>query len=124
MIPTAFTSPATPFVGREHELAEIGNLLADPACQLLTLVGPGGIGKTRLAIEAANQSIPTSNFSPSQWEGKALGGNDTSRQFPDGVRFVPLQPLAAPDLIVSASAEALGIQFSAKLNPNSNFSTT
>lgn len=45
--------PLTPFVGRARELAEIGRLLADPDCRLLTLVGPGGIGKTRLALAAA-----------------------------------------------------------------------
>ena len=49
----------TPFVGRQDELAQISALLADPACRLLTLVGPGGIGKTRLAVEAARQqSVP------------------------------------------------------------------
>ena len=36
----------TPFIGREQELKELGTLLADPSCRLLTLVGPGGIGKT------------------------------------------------------------------------------
>lgn len=45
---------ATPFVGRESELAGIARLLSKPNCRLLTLVGPGGIGKTRLAIQAAN----------------------------------------------------------------------
>ena len=47
----------TPFIGRVEEVAEIKCLLADPACRLLTLVGPGGIGKTRLAIEAARAMI-------------------------------------------------------------------
>ena len=47
---------STVFVGRNSELAEIGRLLDDPTCPLLTLLGPGGIGKTRLALEvAANQ---------------------------------------------------------------------
>jgi predicted ribonuclease YlaK len=43
----------TPFVGRQQELTQIVQLLADPHCCLLTLIGPGGIGKTRLAIAAA-----------------------------------------------------------------------
>ncbi|GAG97641.1 unnamed protein product, partial [marine sediment metagenome] len=47
----------TPFVGREDELPEIVKRLDDPGCRLLTLVGPGGIGKTRLAIKAASEKI-------------------------------------------------------------------
>ena len=43
----------TPFVGREAELAQVAERLADPACRLLTVIGPGGMGKTRLAIQAA-----------------------------------------------------------------------
>jgi DNA-binding SARP family transcriptional activator len=43
----------TPFVGREAELAQLSNLLADPACRLVTILGAGGIGKTRLALEVA-----------------------------------------------------------------------
>src|SRR5690349_7954392 len=82
------------FVGRQEELAQIGALLADPACRLLTLVGPGGIGKTRLALEAAHQ------FSP-----------------PDAYFFVPLQPLTSPDFIVSAIADALDFQFSGAIEP-------
>jgi hypothetical protein len=51
-----FNLPArlTPFIGRVHELAELGQLLSDPSCRLLTLVGPGGMGKTRLAIWRGN----------------------------------------------------------------------
>jgi predicted ATPase/DNA-binding SARP family transcriptional activator/Tfp pilus assembly protein PilF len=48
---------ATPFVGREEELERIAQHLADPACRLLTLLGPGGIGKTRLAVHAAASAI-------------------------------------------------------------------
>jgi len=58
----------TPFVGREEELVEIGRLLDHAACRLLTLSGPGGIGKTRLAVELAAQHVG---------------------QFPHGVCFVP-----------------------------------
>ena len=78
----------TPFVGRQDELAQIRALLSDPACRLLTLVGPGGIGKTRLAVEAARQQM-----------------------YPDGVHFVPLQPLASPDYMASAIADALRFHF-------------
>ncbi len=85
---------STPFVGRVEELAEIINLLDTPACRLLTLVGPGGIGKTRLALEAA-----------------ALLSNRPDVLFPDGLFFVPLQPLTSPGFIVSALAEAVKFQF-------------
>ncbi len=81
-------SPATPFVGREAELAQIEALLGDPACRLLTLLGPGGIGKTRLAIEAAR---------------RAAG------RFRDGVAFIPLASVLDPDLILAAVADALGL---------------
>ena len=79
---------ASEFVGRQDELAHIDALLSTPACRLLTLVGPGGIGKTRLALEAARQ-LPN----------------------PEHAHFVPLQPLTSPDFIVSAIADALGLQF-------------
>ena len=78
----------TPFIGREHELEQIAALLADPACRLLTLNGPGGIGKTRLAIEAAQSE---------------------ANRFSQGAYFVPLAALSSPDLIVPAIAEALKI---------------
>jgi predicted ATPase len=94
-------SHLTPFIGRQRELAEIAALLADPACRLLTLAGPGGIGKTRLALEAAN---PTLNPSP-------LHGEGLEKRFPHGVHFVPLQPVADAALLPIAIANAIGIQF-------------
>jgi transcriptional regulator with XRE-family HTH domain len=57
--PIPLPKPATPFVGRDEELAQISERLADPNCRLLTLVGPGGMGKTRLAIAAAQTLQPT-----------------------------------------------------------------
>ena len=51
--PPPFPRPSTPFVGRANELAQIGERLAQPNCRMLTLVGPGGIGRTRLAIATA-----------------------------------------------------------------------
>lgn len=76
----------TPFIGRAEEIGEIKRLLADPACRLLTLAGPGGIGKTRLAIESA---------------ARMLG------DYPDGVYFVPLQPVQSYDFLISAIADAV-----------------
>jgi predicted ATPase len=79
----------TPFIGREQELAEIGRLLlADSGCRMLTLVGPGGIGKTRLAIQAARQAL---------------------NAFPDGIFLVALGPVTSTTLLVSAIVEALGL---------------
>jgi DNA-binding CsgD family transcriptional regulator len=78
----------TPFVGRETELAEIARLLGDPAVRLVTILGPGGIGKTRLSVEA---------------------GAAQRSQFRDGVFVVPLAPLSDPALIPSTIADALHI---------------
>lgn len=82
---------ATPFVGRQKELTELRRLLiAEPDVRLVTVVGPGGIGKTRLAVEAGRTALPA---------------------FPDGVFFVPLAPLSTPNQIVEAIGESLGLHF-------------
>ena len=94
MLPDRLPTPATPFIGRIQELRDIAALLADPACRLLTLLGPGGIGKTRLALEAARQ-----------WSS------------PDGVYFVPLQSLMSADLIITAIADALSLQLYSRSEP-------
>jgi predicted ATPase len=78
--------PVTPFVGRERELDEARGLLED-GVRLLTLSGPGGTGKTRLALQAA-----------------AAAGDD----YPDGVWWVPLASLADPSLVLPTAGEALG----------------
>ncbi|MCW1968187.1 MAG: winged helix-turn-helix domain-containing protein, partial [Anaerolineae bacterium] len=57
----ALPTPPTPFIGREREHAEALALLKDPACRLLSLIGPGGVGKTRLAIALA-QGMPSAAF--------------------------------------------------------------
>ncbi|MBV7332635.1 hypothetical protein KFU94_31285 [Chloroflexi bacterium TSY] len=95
-------SPLTPFVGRQQELIDIVDRLGDPTCRLLTLIGTGGIGKTRLAIEAAR-----------------LIADDQEKMelFADGVYFVPLQPLIAADDIVPAIAQAIGFQFHQNRSP-------
>jgi predicted ATPase/transcriptional regulator with XRE-family HTH domain len=83
-------SQATTLVGRSSELAAIARLLANPACRLLTLHGPGGIGKTRLALAVAASVAAT---------------------FPDGVAFVSLASIGMPGQIVSAISEALQFSF-------------
>jgi predicted ATPase/class 3 adenylate cyclase len=77
--------PATPFLGREHELAEVGRLLED--ARLLTLTGPGGTGKTRLGLHAAAEA---------------------AERYPDGIFWVPLAPLRDPELVLATAAQALG----------------
>jgi DNA-binding SARP family transcriptional activator/predicted ATPase len=91
---------ATPFVGRAQEVADIVQRLCDPACRLLTLVGPGGMGKTRLAIEAARALIA---------QGK--------HHFAAGIRFVPLAGVSSTNEIVSALAAAVDLQFSGSAAP-------
>ena len=82
-------TPPTSLIGREREVASIATLLREEHVRLLTLLGPGGVGKTRLAIEVARR----------------LRGD-----FPDGVVFVPLAPLRDPELVPAALVEALGIR--------------
>jgi predicted ATPase/DNA-binding SARP family transcriptional activator len=80
----------TPFIGRQEELAQVEERLENPECRLLTLVGPGGIGKTRLALQAATGQMGS---------------------FINGVFFVPLAPLSSREHLVPAVAQALGFSF-------------
>ena len=86
-------SSLTPFVGREKELAYLADRLVSPDCRLLTLVGPGGIGKTRLALRSALDQVGS---------------------FAHGVYFVPLASVRSSEHIVSAIADALGFSFSGR----------
>ena len=78
--------PRTSLVGRAQELEAIERLLEDPRCRLLTLVGPGGAGKTRLALEAAARRVD---------------------RYPHGVHFVSLVSVASPELLAPAVAESI-----------------
>lgn len=82
----------TPFVGRESELAELSRLLDDTALRLITILAPGGMGKTRLSLEAAQRQVTA---------------------FANGVYFVELAPLSGTGDIVPALAEAISYQFQA-----------
>ncbi len=82
------SAPPTPLIGRRREAGEVGALLSRDGDRLLTLTGPGGIGKTRLAIEVAR---------------------DAAESFADGVAFVGLAPLEDPALVVPTIARSLGL---------------
>lgn len=80
--------PMTAFLGRQQELAEVGDLLTGSA-RLLTLTGPGGTGKTRLALQAAAEA---------------------AEHFPDGITWVPLAPLREVTRLLPTLAGALGLK--------------
>ena len=86
----------TAFIGREHEETALRQLLSREDARLVTLTGPGGIGKTRLALQVAGQN---------------------AEQFPGGVCFVPLSAVREGGLIASTIAQALGMRESANHSP-------
>ncbi|MEZ4833808.1 MAG: BTAD domain-containing putative transcriptional regulator [Caldilineaceae bacterium] len=85
--PTHLPPQFTPFIGREDELTQIADLLVQPNCRLVTLVGMGGVGKTRLSVEVAQRQAD---------------------HFADGVFFVALAPVSSPMQLVAAIAHAVG----------------
>ena len=96
---TALSVPPTPLIGREAELRQIALYLDDYHCRLITLVGPGGIGKTRLAYQAAI------NYAP--------------RLASSGVCMVSLAGINTKDYLVATIAEALRLQTVANDDPTS-----
>ena len=87
--PNNLPVPRTAFIGREHEAAALRQLLSRADVRLTTLTGPGGIGKTRLALQVASE----------------IAG-----EFPGGVCFVPLSAVGDSGLIASTIAQALGVR--------------
>lgn len=82
-------TPINPLLGRERALADLSALITRPDVRLVTLIGPPGVGKTRLAIQAAH---------------------DLHDQFADGASFVALAPVAQSELIPTATANALQVR--------------
>jgi predicted ATPase/DNA-binding CsgD family transcriptional regulator len=80
--------PLTSLIGREADIVAVRRALLDDGVRLLTLTGPGGVGKTRLALRVAEGVAPA---------------------FPDGIAFVPLAAIADPELVLPAIARELGL---------------
>ncbi len=88
LVPQALAVPVTSFVGREPEIALVAALLVRPDVRLVTLTGPGGVGKTRLALQVAHTA-------------RGL--------FADGVVFVDLSPVRDAALVLPTIAAVLGV---------------
>ncbi|HID32922.1 MAG TPA: hypothetical protein EYP24_06050 [bacterium (Candidatus Stahlbacteria)] len=100
--PTNLTPQPTPFLDREKELKEIGEIIDDPSCRLLTLVGPSGVGKTRLALQVGAERID---------------------RFRHGVYCVPLAPLTltSTQFLVFTIADAIQFSFYGREEPKIQF---
>jgi len=95
---------STLFIGREKELAALADLLDNPDIRLITLVGPGGMGKTRLALAAAERRL-------------ASRGGPQTRPYKDGVYFVPLAPISSVESLVPAITGSLKLNFPGTADP-------
>jgi tetratricopeptide (TPR) repeat protein len=94
-----FPIPLTPFIGRRQELNQIMTTLANPACRVLSLLGPGGIGKTRLSLQVGHQ---------------LAGGTQLYR---DGVYFIPMANITEEETLVTTIAQRLGLRLEEQIAP-------
>lgn len=92
----SWPSSLTTLIGREREIAAVGDLVREPETRLLTLTGPGGVGKTRLAVGVAEENIDA---------------------FPDGIWFVNVAPIADPGLVAPTIAQVLGLRVASSGRP-------
>ena len=86
----------TPFIGREAEVAALISLIRDPANRLISLLAPGGMGKSRLALEVAAR----------------IGA-----EFQQGAAFIALSAISAPEQMISAVASVVGVTLSGQIDP-------
>ncbi|MCA9980604.1 MAG: tetratricopeptide repeat protein, partial [Anaerolineales bacterium] len=114
LVPTAvsplhhFPTTFTPFVGRQDECAQICQNLQDPHCRLLTIVAPGGTGKTRLALQAIQHTLHHEQ-------------NQLVSHFPDGAYFVPLAEATTAAQLLSGIAQALALPAESSQSQLANF---
>ncbi|MCB0061992.1 MAG: tetratricopeptide repeat protein [Caldilineaceae bacterium] len=105
--PTPHNLPALGgFVGRAVELAELTELLGDPVCRLLTIVGPGGIGKSRLALQMAMTYTATDS------------DEHASHPFPDGIYFIALASHSTINTVLTTIADVLGFPLQGREEPH------
>jgi predicted ATPase/DNA-binding SARP family transcriptional activator len=97
----------TAFVGREEELAELEQLIGDPEVRLVTIVGPGGIGKTRLALAAAEEQL----------DARVPGNPVPVPRFPHGVYYASLAGLESPDQVAPTVARAVELPLRQEREP-------
>jgi DNA-binding SARP family transcriptional activator/predicted ATPase/tetratricopeptide (TPR) repeat protein len=98
----------TPFIGREQELDELADLLNDPGMRLVTIVGPGGMGKTRLAQTLAAMQLRARDEGPDQ---------TSFYRYPDGVFFVSLEDLVTEDQLIMAIMASLELKSDRLIEP-------
>ena len=109
----------TPLIGREAEVSALQEMLTNPNCALLTIVGPGGIGKTRLALAVAQAILDFRSFQDKLWilDSAVTRPTDNPKskiqnlKFPDGLYFVSFVGVTAPDFMLSTIAAAIGFAF-------------